>query len=834
MPSIKKIIIIISGIYSTTVFAQDYFNPLFLGADIDNVADLTYLNNGNDFVPGEYFLDLYLSDDYIDNIKIDFFEDRKTSKVIPCFTKNIIDLIPLNGAGKSMLNLENFGQTSCIDISKAIPDFSYIVDMQSSSIKLAFPNIYTSVILSTLAPEKYWDDGISAFVMNYDFNGSYSKNSGNDDSQSYYISLHNRFNWGPWRFHGNAYMNYNKSGSYNHTEVKSNNIYLQREFTPIKSEFTIGQQTLSSNLFDSFQYVGANLATSTTLFPQSERNYAPPIRGLVSSRSKIVVRQNGNIIHQTYVDPGPYDISGLSAVGTSGDFEVEVTAADGTVTITNIPYSTINNLLKEGVSEYSVSAGYLDNTGSRKRIFTQASYSRGLSMKVTTYMGTQLSSDYRSMGFGLAKDFGNMGAVSFDFITAKSILDNGSTNSGQSYRVLYGKNLLSTGTNFQLTSYRYSTSGYYSFSEAGTKKSTYIDETGSLSNSRLFGRRKNSYQINVNQAMGDFGQIYVWGNRSDFWGGDVSTNLQFGWSKTFNFLTGLTVNATYNKYRYNDDKQNYFYLTFSLPLSDRSSHNHIYLSNSFSYNTSSHNVSNNTSVSGSAFDNKLTFNAFENLNNHSDPHSTSGFSGSYLANIAKFNLGSTLSSSVKQVDYGMSGSVFAHSDGLSFLREAYDTAVLVEAKGAEGARIANAGESIVVGSDGYALVPYAQPYRYNNIEIDAASFSDEFDIEDKVQRTVPTKGAITKVKFDVYSGYNFLINLNYQGKEIPFGASVKDITTGKMAITNDDGTVYLSGVNNNSSYEVTLDSATSCKFTVKFADDFVPNIINKMNLTCVN
>lgn len=833
MSSLKKVIVAISCVHSSMVFSQDYFNPLFLGSDISSVADLSYLNNGNDIVPGDYYLDLFISDNFFGNQLIKFYENRNTKKVIPCFTKEIIEVFPFNKEGLELLNLDHYGNNQCINIEAKMPDFGYTVDLEKSALIIAIPQIYVQSHFSTLAPEKYWDDGITALVTNYNFSGSYTKNKESDNSQSYYLNLENRFNWGPWRAYANGYFYQTKYGSDSDHEFRTNNMFVSRSINNIKSELIIGQQTKASSIFDSMSFVGVGLMDSYQMKSENEKGYTPPIRGIVESRSKIVVRQSGSIIYQSFIDAGPYDINDITPSGSSGNYEVEITAADGSVTTYSVPYSAVTNLLKEGLSTYSVAAGYLDIRGSRKEKFVQADYSRGLSMKVTAYMGTQLSANYRSLGFGLAKDFGSFGALSADFITAKSILDSGETNSGQSYRFLYGKTLETTGTNFQITGYRYSTSGYYSFTEASYKTSGYNGSYGSYMSSTLQGKRKNSYQINLSQRLGSLGQVYAWGDVTDYWGGTSSTNLQFGWSRTFDFLTGLTVNATYNKFKYDGSKRDYFYLSFNLPITSYTSNDNLYLSNSTTYIKGSRDVINNSSLHGSLFDNKLNYNISENLSNHDDTHSTTGLNATYYADIAQLQLGTSLSKNVKQFDYSVSGSFLVHEDGLVFSRSINESPVLIEAKGAAGTKITNAGNNISIGNDGYAMLPYSQPYKFNNIELDASSFDDNYDIQDKVARVVPTKGAITKVKFNVISGYNFLVMIDYQGQPIPFGAKIMNLGNGATSISDEDGLVYLSGVEDNASFEVNLNANTSCHFNIKYGDNFVASTVNNLNVTCL-
>ena len=83
---------------------------------------------------------------------------------------------------------------------------------------------------------------------------------------------------------------------------------------------------------------------------------------------------------------------------------------------------------------------------------------------MTGYTGTIVSDNYQAglIGTGWNLPFG---AVSVDVTHAKTTLQD-RTDSGQSFRVSYSKFIDTTATNFTLAAYRYSTKGYYSFSDA--------------------------------------------------------------------------------------------------------------------------------------------------------------------------------------------------------------------------------------------------------------------------------------------------------------------------------------------------------------------------------
>lgn len=419
-------------------YSQDYFNPMFLGKDVASIDDLAYIASGNEVSPGNYYLAIYIGDDLIKNVNINFKASKTEGKIGACFTKEIIDLIPFNEAVKKEFNFSSTDNNECIDIKKNIKDFSYDVELSKLILRLSIPQIYLESTRTTLAKEDSWDDGIPFFLMNYNFNGSYSKNKNTEDYSSYYLNLNNRVNVGPWRFNSNVYFNENKIGSEKNQNVKVSNVYLSRSINAIKSNLVIGQSTLGSNLFDSNPYIGLTLATSNEMLPDSDKGYSPSIRGIADTRSKLTIKQNDNIIYQTYVNPGPYDINNLNSVGTSGDYEVELTSADGEVKKYIVPYASLPNLLRAGKYNYSVTVGKLDLNSAKNNNFLQSTVAVGIPLESTLFVGTQLSNDYKSVALGIGKDLGYYGALSVDATHAKAKINNG-MQSGESYRILYSK-----------------------------------------------------------------------------------------------------------------------------------------------------------------------------------------------------------------------------------------------------------------------------------------------------------------------------------------------------------------------------------------------------------
>ncbi|WP_312828029.1 fimbria/pilus outer membrane usher protein, partial [Escherichia coli] len=75
----------------------------------------------------------------------------------------------------------------------------------------------------------------------------------------------------------------------------------------------------------------------------------------------IEVRQNQQLIYSSTVSPGSFVIDDLYPTGYGGDLEVSVIEADGRRREFKVPFGSVPQMLREGVSRYSLTAGQVRN-----------------------------------------------------------------------------------------------------------------------------------------------------------------------------------------------------------------------------------------------------------------------------------------------------------------------------------------------------------------------------------------------------------------------------------------------------------------------------------------
>ncbi len=102
---------------------------------------------------------------------------------------------------------------------------------------------------------------------------------------------------------------------------------------------------------------GVQLTSDEEMLPDSQRGFAPVIRGIAKSNAEVTVEQNNYVIYRTFVQPGAFEINDLYPTSNSGDLTVTIKESDGSEQKFVQPFSSVALLQREGHLKYSLSAG---------------------------------------------------------------------------------------------------------------------------------------------------------------------------------------------------------------------------------------------------------------------------------------------------------------------------------------------------------------------------------------------------------------------------------------------------------------------------------------------
>ncbi|HHA1933920.1 TPA: fimbria/pilus outer membrane usher protein [Enterobacter ludwigii] len=770
--------------YSNYGLTRDHFNAALLENNLPSMKDidLSSFEEGMQ-QSGKYRVDIILNNEYIDSRDIDFTATKNhEDNLYPCISMDLLR--------KMNVKVDNFPELKehegCTNF-EIIPQASANYDLASQQLQLSIPQAALSPVARGYVDPALWDEGMTAFLINYSLTGDETRSRAGENTQSQYANLRPGLNIGSWRFRNYTTWSHSSAGD---NKLDSVYTYAQRDIISLKSRLTLGDSSAPSDIFESVPFRGIQLASDEDMMPDSLRGYAPVVRGIAKTNAQVIIHQNGYTIYQSYVPAGAFEIKDLYSSGGSGDLNVTVKEQDGSTQQFIVPYASLPLLQREGNLKYSATGGQYRsyNANVQNTSFVQATAIYGLPFGITLFGGAQFAAPYKSTALGIGKNFGNFGAVSADMISARSQIANGDTESGRSFRIRYSKNFIETGTNFSIAGYRYSTKGFYSMPEI-------MESYGN--DDALSDRRRNRAELTLTQSLGErLGSLTASAVKEKYW--NKSTTMQ-SYSVSYNNSyksIGYSLSYSYNKNTSSDNGSDSNYndklLMVNLNIPFGRFLPGAYASYSLN-NSKQGGTSQSVNLSGTALQG-------DNLGwNIQQSKDRTGYSGGvnmdYHGALAQISSGYNYSPTSQQINYGVSGGVVIHGGGVTLSQPLGETVAIVEAKNAKGTGINNQ-TGVKIDGFGYAVMNNLTPYHQNSFALDTSTSGDDVEIEDNGITVVPTKGAVVSAKFVSHTGYKALITLKTSSGYVPFGAmaNLVNATEGRSFIVGDTGQVYISGI----------------------------------------
>lgn len=119
-------------------------------------------------------------------------------------------------------------------------------------------------------------------MLSWDLNGWHA-DMPDSSTDTAYAGLRYGANLGPWRLRARGNLNWDQDSG---THYASQDIYLQRDITPLKAQFIAGDSYTRGDAFDSISLRGARLYNDDRMLPNGISTYAPVIRGLQTATPK--------------------------------------------------------------------------------------------------------------------------------------------------------------------------------------------------------------------------------------------------------------------------------------------------------------------------------------------------------------------------------------------------------------------------------------------------------------------------------------------------------------------------------------------------------------------
>ncbi|WP_288365015.1 fimbria/pilus outer membrane usher protein [uncultured Acinetobacter sp.] len=760
------------------------FDSAFLIGDAKKV-DISRFKYGNPVLPGEYNVDVYVNGQWFGKRRMVFKAlDSTQQNAMTCFTgMNLLEY----GVKQEILSKHGPVQkenNTCYKIEDWVENAFYEFDNSRLRVDISIPQVALQKNAQGYVDPSVWDRGINAGFISY--NGSAYKTFTNSNNRSEtsnaFMGITAGLNLGGWQLRHNGQWQWQDTPAENQSKssYEETSTYLQRAFPKYRGVLTLGDSFTNGEVFDSYGYRGIDFSSDDRMLPNSMLGYAPRIRGNAKTNAKVEVRQQGQLIYQTTVAPGNFEINDLYPTGFGGEIEVTVIEANGEIQKFAVPYASVVQMLRPGVNRYSLTIGqFRDSDIDINPWIVQGKYQQGINNYLTGYTGIQASENYTALLLGAA--FATpIGAVAFDVTHSEADFEKQASQSGQSFRLSYSKLISPTNTNLTLAAYRYSTENFYKLRDALLIRD--LEDKGI--NTYAAGRQRSEFQITLNQGLPEgWGNFYMVGSWVDYWNRSETTKqYQVGYSNNYHGLTyGLSAINRQVEYGSNTQSRDTQYLmTLSFPMN--------FKRNSVNVNITASEDSRTVGASGTLGD-RFSYGASMSHQDYTNP--SFNVNGRYRTNYATVGGSYSVADSYQQAMMSLSGSVVAHSEGVLFGPEQGQTMVLVHAPEAAGAKVSNT-VGLSINKAGYAVVPYVTPYRLNDITLDPQEMSSKVELEETSQRIAPFAGAIAKVDFATKTGYAVYINTKtVDGNSLPFAAQVFNQKDEAVGIVAQGSMIYL-------------------------------------------
>lgn len=767
------------------------FNSSFLqGA---TKVDVSKFSRGNPVLPGDYEVDLQINGKWVGRASVRFVAQPDSDIALPCIDRALIGRLGLDSERLSHSardELRKAQSGGCVDLEALIPDAAVTFDLSQLRLDITVPQLAMLRRPRGYVSPELWDSGVPSATLGYTLNAYRSATSYVDTTVGH-LDLAAGINLGSWHLRERSSVEVTSGQP---TTFQNIATYLSHDIPAIRSDLTVGDSFTDGAVFDSFGFRGVSLASDDQMLPDSQFDYAPVVHGIAQTNARVVITQNGNTILETTVSPGAFEINDLYATGYGGDLHVTVYEADGSQNTFTVPYASLVQLLRPGVWRYSATAGQVQQPSlASAEHFTQATLQRGFNNYLTGYTGAVGAQHYTAGLLGIAINT-LLGAVAADVTGARASITDTYSSSGQSLRLSYSKLIHDTQTNIALSTYRYSSSGYYSFADAQTARQA----AGAGATAGTLERARSQWQVNINQTLPRrWGNFYLTASLRDYWHSrGTTTQFQGGYTNRIRvFGTGLSYSVSLARQTNaaTGKPDNRVQATFSVPLG-HSVHSPMASINLSQDTTGT--VRTRTaqeSISGTLGANsQLSYSASASQSSNDYSYSASSqYRGTYASVSASASKGSGYS----QESVGATGGLVVHPGGITLANQITDTIGIVEAVGAEGARVTNS-IGTTINRSGYAVLPFLMPYRLNTINIDPDdAVSTDVEFKSTSETIAPRLNSVVMIRFQTVGGRAILITAHLaDGSVVPFGSSVYDAQGSEVGLSGQDGGIYLRGI----------------------------------------
>ncbi|MCX7207065.1 MAG: fimbria/pilus outer membrane usher protein [Proteobacteria bacterium] len=804
-------------LFIPTICCAVEFNISVLDAvDRENI-DLSVFSKVGYVLPGRYILGIKSNNHLIPELPVMFHaRGLPEESAEACITSDVLAKLGLKDESIKLISYWHNGE--CADFSE-LKGISIRNAINEGYIAIGIPLAYMEYSDADWVPPAFWDNGLPSLMLDYSATAYESrfKNKPSERKLSVYGTL--GANLGAWRFRGD-FQGGNQGTGDAEERFNWSRIYAYRALPSINSTLVIGDNYLGSDLFDSFRYTGIALSSDDRMLPPALQGYAPEIRGIAKTNAKVTISQNANILYETIVPAGPFNIQELGR-GVRGQLQVKVLEQDGSIQTFSVDTATIPYLTRPGSVRYKAALGKSSASGYKSGnsgdiLFGSSEFSWGVSNSWSLFGGSIFSEKYNAVALGLGRDLYQLGALSLDITRSAANLANENDRQGFSYRLNYSKRFDEIDGDIAFAGYRFSQREFMSMNE-------FLEANKALVN---IGNSKSMYTVTGSKSFSNFKtSVYASYTHQDYWNIVPEERIQLSVSKMFDsgFIKGMSANLSFSKNVNQNSSGNMLSMNLSIPMGQGASAHYAASRNN---DVNSHDV---------------TYSNYQNDGNHwqisagvrnKEGGSAESVRGYYAHEGAMAS--TTLSVGHESGEYWSAAAtvrsaITITAEGAALHQQSVNggTRLMLDTAGVGGVAI-NGGRT-QSNYWGKAVVGDVNSYARTSAAVDVNQLADDVEVSSPVVDATLTEGAVGYRKLSVQQGMKLMTTLTLpDGRYLPFGVQIVDVKGRVAGLVSDAGMAYLSGINSDSEFTATW-SDSKCR--VYIAEKYTPQSLAA--LTCV-
>ncbi|HIG2802115.1 fimbrial biogenesis outer membrane usher protein [Klebsiella pneumoniae] len=266
---------ILLGGQSALLHAQATFNmDLLEKNDHLPAVDLQRFNQQAGQPPGAYPVSWQVNGVTLDARKTVTFRQNDRGQLTPCLKPE--DLLQAGVNPAVLSQAPSATSRSCPELNALLPGSTVNFDFAHQRLVMTIPQALMTHRARDNVPSALWDEGISAFQSNYRYSGASQRTREGSTERDNYLMLKSGVNLGAWRLRASNSLTANSDDK---PQWTTSGAWLERDLTRWQSELTLGDTFTSGDVFDAVQFQGISLASSDAMLPDSQKGFAPTIRG---------------------------------------------------------------------------------------------------------------------------------------------------------------------------------------------------------------------------------------------------------------------------------------------------------------------------------------------------------------------------------------------------------------------------------------------------------------------------------------------------------------------------------------------------------------------------